>query len=316
MDPAINRYGHHLWHDYGLVEYFWEQADDGRWRGTHFSVQVHRLNDEIGYEIPQVVAEHDTPPPRVAFDTLAAELTVPLVAARSSDDDLYAYWQPDSTALVFVVTENPNPVSHVSTVPVGHVYRITAPHHAPDVDLRGVASAGMGAQARHLLTLDEAGGRGSTSSRPMHCVTATGGRTCSPTSMAGSGNSRCRDPRGSNYACGCSTRPPPSASSTGANWPNIGPGSSVNSAPAPSPPASTPSCPPQTTWSRPVLPPSLVTPAEVTAIDNWRSETLDTMRRLRHAKNLINAAENLPRPHDPKLATDLDRWIRLKPRLT
>ena len=40
------------------------------------------------------------------------------------------------------------------------------------------------------------------------------------------------------------------------------------------------------------------------------------MRRLRRAKTLINAAENLPRPHDPKLATDLDRWIRLKPRLT
>jgi hypothetical protein len=37
-----------------------------------------------------------------------------------------------------------------------------------------------------------------------------------------------------------------------------------------------------------------VTPAEATAIHNWRGETLDTMRRLRQAKNLINAAENLP----------------------
>jgi hypothetical protein len=39
----------------------------GRWRGTHVSVQVHRI-DEIGYEIPQVVAEHGTASDRVAFD--------------------------------------------------------------------------------------------------------------------------------------------------------------------------------------------------------------------------------------------------------
>ena len=93
------------------------------------------------------------------FDALTAELTVPLVAVRSTDDDLNAYWQPDSTALVLVVAENPSPVSHASTVAPGHVYRITAPHHAPDVDLRGVASTGMGAQTRHLLTLDEVGRR-------------------------------------------------------------------------------------------------------------------------------------------------------------
>ena len=68
IDPAINQHGQHLWHDYGLVEYFWEQVN-GRWRGTHFSVQLHRLNNQRGYEIPKVIAEHGTPPPRVAFDS-------------------------------------------------------------------------------------------------------------------------------------------------------------------------------------------------------------------------------------------------------
>jgi hypothetical protein len=51
------------------------------------------------------------------------------------------------------------------------------------------------------------------------------------------------------------------------------------------------------------------------AIDDWRAETVYTMRRLRQAKNLINAAENLPRGHDPQVAAELDLWVHLKPRL-
>ncbi len=50
----------------------------------------------------------------------------------------------------------------------------------------------------------------------------------------------------------------------------------------------------------------------------WLSDSTraDAITMVRHAKNLINAAENLPRPHDSNLAADLDLWIRLKPRLT
>src|SRR5690348_11793684 len=37
------------------------------------------------------------------------------------------------------------------------------------------------------------------------------------------------------------------------------------------------------------------------------------MRRLRQAKNLINAAENLPRGHDPQVAAELDSWSTSSP---
>ena len=33
-----------MWRDYGLVEFFWQRrSPDSEWRGTHFTVQVHRL---------------------------------------------------------------------------------------------------------------------------------------------------------------------------------------------------------------------------------------------------------------------------------
>ena len=317
MDPAINRHGQHLWHDYGLVEYFWEQNADGRWRGTHFSVQVHRLNNQRGYEIPQVIAEHGTPPPGVDFDALTAELTVPLVAVRSSDDDFNAFWQPDSTVFVFVVAENPSPVSHASTVTPGHVYRIMAPYYAPDVDLRGVASTGMGAHARHLLTLDEAGRRAWLDQQPaealrthnwwLHLFTHVDIRIreqplrrpawvelrlwlLSQAATAGVFDPRELAKHRARFVGGLYAR----AITTGLD-------------------SILPTADELIAACLAAIP---VTPTEVTAIDDWRGETLDTMRRLRQAKNLINAAEYLPRPHDPKLATDLDRWIRLKPRLT
>jgi hypothetical protein len=58
-----------------------------------------------------------------------------------------------------------------------------------------------------------------------------------------------------------------------------------------------------------------VTHDEVMAIDDWRAEPRDTMRRLRQAKNLISAAESLPRGDDPEIAAELDLWVRRKPRL-
>jgi hypothetical protein len=316
IDPAVNQHGQHLWHDYGLVEFFWERVD-GRWRGTHFSVQVHRLNLEIGYQIPRIVAEHGTPPPLVAFDALAAELTAPLVPVSSSDHDLNAYWDPDSTALVLVVANNPNPVGHASTVAPGHVYRITAPHHAPDVDLRGIASTGTGAQARHLLTLDHAGRQAWLDRQPaearrnhnwwLHLFVHVDARireqplrrpawvqlrlwlldqaaTAGPLDPRELAERRARFV-GELYARAITTGPDtilPTADELVAGC----------------------------------LAAISVTFAEATAIADWRAETLDTMRRLRRAKTLINAAENLPSPLNPNLAADLDLWIRLKPRLT
>lgn len=37
-------YANSMWHDYGLVEFFWErESPDHPWEGRHFTVQVHRL---------------------------------------------------------------------------------------------------------------------------------------------------------------------------------------------------------------------------------------------------------------------------------
>ncbi len=297
MDPTVNQNRHHLWHDYGLVEFFWERTADGRWRGTHFTVQVHRLD-------------------AIAYGILAADLTVPLVAVESSDKDLRAYWQPDSTALVLVVAENPSLASNASSLPPGHVYQITAPHHAAGVDLRGVASTGMGGQARHLRTLGEPGRRAWLDRQPADAI-ASGNWWAhlflhvdervrqqplrragwvelrlwllDRAAAAGVLNQReLAEQRarfvGGLYACDI-------AAGLDSVLPTVDELIAACLAAIP------------------------VTPDEVMAIEDWRAEPRDTMRRLRQAKNLINAAESLPRGDDPEVAAELDLWVRRKPRL-
>jgi hypothetical protein len=42
-DFAENHNGPCMWRDYGTIEFFWERLPGSPgWRGTHFSVQVHR----------------------------------------------------------------------------------------------------------------------------------------------------------------------------------------------------------------------------------------------------------------------------------
>jgi hypothetical protein len=44
-----SRNGMSMWRDYGLVEFFYEQRSHGRgWRGSHFSVHMHRLKYGAG----------------------------------------------------------------------------------------------------------------------------------------------------------------------------------------------------------------------------------------------------------------------------
>ncbi|MFD0689529.1 hypothetical protein [Actinomadura fibrosa] len=44
-DFGENRRDDVMWRDYGLVEFFWERRSrHAPWTGTHFSVQVHRLD--------------------------------------------------------------------------------------------------------------------------------------------------------------------------------------------------------------------------------------------------------------------------------
>ncbi len=49
----------------------------------------------------------------------------------------------------------------------------------------------------------------------------------------------------------------------------------------------------------------LVTLAEVMAVGDWGFEAIDTMRRLRQAKNLVNATDGLPRGRDQKSSPNL-----------
>jgi hypothetical protein len=196
---------------------------------------------------------------------------------------------------VLDVAENPSPASHASAVAPGHVYRITAPHQPPGVDLRGVASTGMGARARHLLTLDQAG-RGAWLDRQpteaftghnwwLHLLAHIDGRTweqplqrlawvqlrlwlLDQAATAGVLDPRALAERRARFVGELHAR----AITTGLDTILPTPDELVADCLAAMP----------------------MTSAEATAIDDWRDEALDTMCRLRRAKNLINAFENLP----------------------
>jgi hypothetical protein len=132
VEPAENGGELTMWHDYGLVEFFWHRAAvNQRWNGSHFSVQVHRLHAGVGYQVPAIVAAYGDPPDRVPYAALCDELAshgTPLVEIPWDDADLHAFWQPESTALVLVVADDPSPISHASILAPGDVYKIVIPH--------------------------------------------------------------------------------------------------------------------------------------------------------------------------------------------
>ncbi|MDX3193668.1 hypothetical protein PV458_35145 [Streptomyces sp. MN03-5084-2B] len=103
-----NRSRRFLGRDHGLVEFFWERAD-GRWTGTHFSVQAHRLRSGDPETVNRVIRDRygDFPGP-VTFDevgTLLTERGVPLrqVPYPAEAGELRAYWQPDAGIVISVV---------------------------------------------------------------------------------------------------------------------------------------------------------------------------------------------------------------------
>ncbi|MGW2402671.1 hypothetical protein ACWCYY_39625 [Kitasatospora sp. NPDC001664] len=50
-------YADSMWHDYGLVEFFWHrQSPDHPWEGHHFTVQVHRLASGATGTVPTAIS--------------------------------------------------------------------------------------------------------------------------------------------------------------------------------------------------------------------------------------------------------------------
>ncbi|NJP96019.1 hypothetical protein HCN51_42415 [Nonomuraea sp. FMUSA5-5] len=119
--PAENRQGDFMWRDHGLVEFFWERGDDG-WRGTHFTVQLHRLAS-IGSEVAAgpIEARYGPLEPALPFEALrvaAAGLGIDLVRLPSTTSGVREYWQPRS--MVLAIQDD-----------TGEVYALTCPYRPP-----------------------------------------------------------------------------------------------------------------------------------------------------------------------------------------
>jgi hypothetical protein len=74
-DFAENHDGPCMWRDYGTIEFFWERLPGSPgWRGTHFSVQVHRLDGDPQWMNDRVRQMYGPFRARLRFEHLAAEL--------------------------------------------------------------------------------------------------------------------------------------------------------------------------------------------------------------------------------------------------
>ncbi|QKV79652.1 hypothetical protein [Amycolatopsis sp. Hca4] len=107
-DYGDNRSKHFLARDHGLVEFFWERTE-GRWAGTHFSVQAHRLRYAEPGLVNRLIRErYGDFPGLVTFaevSGLLADRGVPLreVPYPAEAGELRAYWQPDAHIVISVV---------------------------------------------------------------------------------------------------------------------------------------------------------------------------------------------------------------------
>lgn len=151
MDFGENRQARQLVRDYGIVEFYWDRHDAAQpWQGNHFSVHLHRLargTTQAGFPEAR----------RIPFDLLRERLAVDgalLVEVAQPSDDVRGYWQPESTALVLVIADEPP-----EGMAPGDVYAIVLPHYAMAVSA-GISSDEQRVrqqavdQMRHLLTLD------------------------------------------------------------------------------------------------------------------------------------------------------------------
>ncbi|WP_106403154.1 hypothetical protein [Actinocorallia populi] len=140
--PAENRGRNQMWRDHGLVDFFWERGP-GRpeWRGTHFTVQLHRLSSAgAGIAAGPIRESYGSLQASLRFADLQAalaDLGVDLVELPSRNEGYREYWQPDSTVHILAAD--------------GEVDRIVAPLRAEAV-ARMFTDAPVGRQrVRHLL---------------------------------------------------------------------------------------------------------------------------------------------------------------------
>ncbi|MFC5183590.1 hypothetical protein [Actinomadura harenae] len=101
VTPAENRGEGQMWRDYGLVDFFWERGPDGtEWRGTHFTVQLHRLGSAgVGVADGPIQERHGPLQDSLRFADLRAalaDLGVDMVELMSPNEGYREYWQPDT----------------------------------------------------------------------------------------------------------------------------------------------------------------------------------------------------------------------------
>ncbi|WP_169946772.1 hypothetical protein [Microbispora sp. H11081] len=146
ITSAENRHRRQMWRDYGLVDFFWEQGPgEENWRGTHFTVQLHRL----GSAGPQVAAgpiekEYGPLQPHLPFHALRtalADLGIDLVELPTTNVEFREYWQPESMVSLLVTDDRLD----------GGVYAVTAPLRAETAARRTSDPAPGGHRIDHLL---------------------------------------------------------------------------------------------------------------------------------------------------------------------
>lgn len=113
---AENRARRSMWRDHGRVDFFWERArGESVWRGTHFTVQLHRLAWG-GPELAAAPLRAEYGPLRAplrfeALRSALADVGVDLVELPGGDPGSCEYWQPESAVQVLVADDGRGEVS-------------------------------------------------------------------------------------------------------------------------------------------------------------------------------------------------------------
>lgn len=130
-DCAESRRRGLLWRDWGLVEFFWQRNAAARpWRGTHFSVQLHRLAAGVLAVEPAISQRYGAFGSCLLITDLWEALSdrgIDLVEIPASGPGVQEYWQPDSHVVV---------LADQNRQPPGTVLKISAPVDAQAVAVR------------------------------------------------------------------------------------------------------------------------------------------------------------------------------------
>jgi len=105
-DYAENHRRGLMWRDWGLVEFFWQRNAVARpWRGTHFSVQLHRLAAGVLTVEPALSQRYGAFGSCLLVTDLREALSdrgIDLVEIPAAGPGIQEYWQPASHVVVLV----------------------------------------------------------------------------------------------------------------------------------------------------------------------------------------------------------------------